>query len=178
MFFIDPCASLLFLFNIELITLLFSFHQSLSSSMTSMQPDIDEFNSQMRTEIEHVRDFIILHYHVTERNDTPFWNYCRTMEIPDSLTHRIELFKQTGRVFRIPTELFGENSWVQVILGQGLIPEQYHSIVNMMSNEELEEFLTGIRNSAINLVNQLPEHQRFIDHYCRAMEPEPVAKRA
>ena len=64
------------------------------------------------------------------------------------------------------------------MLGQGLIPEQYHSIVNMMSNEELADFLTGIRNSAINLVNQLPEHQRFIDHYCRAMGPEPVAKQA
>ena len=142
------------------------------------QPDIDEFNNQMRTEIEHVRDFIILHYHVTERSDTPFWDYCRTMEIPDSLRHRIEMFKQTGNVFRIPNELFGENSWVQVMLGQGLVPEQYHPIVDMMSNEELGDFLTGIRNSAINLVNQLPEHQRFIDHYCRSMESEPVAKRA
>ena len=124
----------------------------------------------MRTEIEHVRDFIVLHYHVTDRTDTPFWRYCKTMEIPESLAHRIELFKQTGRVFRIATELFGENSWVQVMLGQGLRPEQYHSIVNMMSEEELGQFLTGIRNSAINLVNQLPEHQRFIDHYCRAAE--------
>ncbi len=134
------------------------------------QPDVDEFNTQMRTEIEHVRDFIVLHYHVTERTDTPFWNYCRTMEIPESLAHRIELFKQTGRVFRIPTELFGENSWVQVMLGQGLAPEQYHSIVNMMSDEELDQFLTGIRNSAINLVDQLPEHQRFINHYCKVAE--------
>ena len=134
------------------------------------KPDIDEFNNQMRTEIEHVRDFIVLHYHVTDRTDTPFWRYCKTMEIPESLAHRIELFKQTGRVFRIATELFGENSWVQVMLGQGLRPEQYHSIVNMMSDDELEQFLAGIRNSAINLVSQLPEHQRFIDHYCRAAE--------
>ena len=72
--------------------------------------------SQMSYEIEHVRDFIVLHYHVTERTDTPFWRQCRNMEIPDSLTHRIELFKQTGRVFKLPTELFGENSWIQVML--------------------------------------------------------------
>ena len=132
------------------------------------QPDVNEFNSQMRTEIEHIRDFIILHYHVTDRTDSEFWRYCKSMEIPDSLTHRIELFKQTGRVFKIPTELFGENSWIQVMIGQGLMPEQYHPIVNMMSDDELKRFLTGIRDTAVNVVSQLPEHQRFIDHYCRA----------
>ncbi len=132
------------------------------------EPDVNEFNSQMNYEIEHVRDFIILHYHVTDRTDTPFWRQCKTMEIPESLTHRIELFKQTGRVFKIPTELFGENSWIQVMLGQGLTPEQYHPIVNMMDDEELDQFLSGIHGSVQNMVSQLPEHQRFIDHYCRA----------
>jgi len=133
------------------------------------QPDVDEFNNQMRSEIEHIRDFIILHYHVTNRTDTPFWRQCRTMEIPDSLQHRIELFKQTGRVFKLSGELFGENSWIQVMLGQGLMPEQYHPIVNMMSDDELQQFLSGIHGSAQKLVSQLPEHQRFIDHYCKAM---------
>ena len=135
------------------------------------QPDVDEFNNQMCYEIEHVRDFIVLHYHVTERNDTPFWRQCRTMDIPESLTHRIELFKQTGRVFKIPTELFGENSWIQVMLGQGLLPEQYHPIVNMMDDDELKQFLDGIRGSVQQMVKQLPDHQRFIDHYCKAASP-------
>ncbi len=132
------------------------------------QPDVDEFNEQMKSEIEHVRDFIVLHYHVTRRTDSPFWRHCRSMEIPDTLTHRIELFKQTGRVFKAPGELFGENSWIQVMLGQGLMPEQYHPIVNMMSDEELEKFLNGIHGAARKLVSQLPEHQRFIDYYCKA----------
>ena len=132
------------------------------------QPDVDEFNSQMRFEIDNVRDFIILHYHVTERTDTPFWRQCRDMDIPDSLQHRIELFKQAGRVFKVPTELFGENSWIQVMLGQGLTPEQYHPIVNMMSDDELSQFLTGIHAATDGFVNQLPQHQRFIDHYCKA----------
>ena len=88
------------------------------------QPDIDEFNNQMSFEIENVRDFIVLHYNVTERDDSDFWRQCRTMEVPESLQHRIELFKQSGRVFKVPTELFGENSWIQVMLGQGLIPEE------------------------------------------------------
>ena len=132
------------------------------------QPDIDEFNNQMMFEIENIRDFIILHYHVTDRTDTPFWRHCRSMEIPDSLKHRIELFKETGRVFKVPTELFGENSWIQVMLGQGLYPEQYHPIVNMMDDDELRGFLNGIHGSVERLVSQLPEHQRFIDHYCKA----------
>lgn len=132
------------------------------------QPDLNEFNEQMSTEFAHIRDFIVLHYHVTKRSDSDFWNHCRTMDIPESLTHRIELFRQTGRVFKAPGELFGENSWIQVMLGQGLIPEQYHPIVNMMSDEELERFLKGLHGSAAQLVSQLPEHQRFIDHYCRA----------
>lgn len=131
------------------------------------QPDLDEFNEQMSTEFTHIRDFIVLHYHVTKRNDSDFWNHCRTMEIPDTLKHRIELFRQTGRVFKVPGELFAENSWIQVMLGQGLMPEQYHPIVNMMNDDELDRFLKGLHGSAHNLVSQLPEHQRFLDHYCK-----------
>ena len=132
------------------------------------EPDVDEFNNQMKFEIDNVRDFIVLHYHVTDRTDTAFWRQCREMDIPDTLKHRIELFRQAGRVFKIPTELFGENSWIQVMLGQGLLPEQYHPIVNMMSDEELTRFLTGIHDAVEKTAGQLPDHQRFIDHYCKA----------
>ena len=105
-------------------------------------------------------------YRVTNRADSPFWRQCAAMAIPDSLRHRIELFRQAGRVFKLPTELFGENSWIQVMLGQGVEPEQYHPIVNMMTEEELGQFLAGIHGSVQRLVNQLPEHQQFIDYYC------------
>lgn len=132
------------------------------------EPDVDEFNAQMMFEIENIRDFIVLHYHVTEREDTPFWRFCKNMEIPESLAHRIELFKQTGRVFKVPTELFGENSWTQVMIGQGLMPEQYHPIVNMMSDDELKSFLATIDQGVHNLVGQLPSHQEFISHYCKS----------
>jgi tryptophan halogenase len=68
--------------------------------------DVDEFNAQMKEEFLFVRDFIVLHYHVTEREDTPFWRHCKTMEIPETLKHRIELFKKSGRIFkRIMTSL-------------------------------------------------------------------------
>ncbi|MBT8115315.1 MAG: tryptophan 7-halogenase, partial [Arenicella sp.] len=132
------------------------------------EPDVNEFNKQMQFEIDNIRDFIVLHYHVTNRNDTPFWRFCRSMQIPDSLKHRIELFKQTGRVFQVPTELFGENSWTQVMLGQGLLPEQYHPIVNMMSDDELSQFLAGIDQNVTTLVGSLPSHLDFINHYCKS----------
>ncbi|WP_289030793.1 tryptophan halogenase family protein [uncultured Paraglaciecola sp.] len=132
------------------------------------QPDIDHFNKLTEFETEGIRDFIILHYHVTERRDSAFWNYCRTMPIPDSLQHRIDLFKQTGKVFKELDELFGESSWLQVMLGQGLQPEQYHSIVDMMDDNELENFLESIRKSVRARVNALPMHNDFINHHCKS----------
>jgi tryptophan halogenase len=132
------------------------------------QADVDEFNAQMKEEFLFVRDFIVLHYHVTEREDTPFWRHCKTMEIPETLKHRIELFKKSGRIFQKNNDIFAENSWSQVMLGQGLLPENYHPIVNMMTDEELKSFLMIIRNSVNNLIDQLPSHQQFIDSYCKA----------
>jgi tryptophan halogenase len=80
------------------------------------QSDIDEYNKQAWSEIEYIRDFIVLHYHVTNRQDSPFWRACRGMDIPPSLRHRIGLFRETGRVFRAPNELFVENSWIRTRL--------------------------------------------------------------
>jgi tryptophan halogenase len=130
--------------------------------------DIAEFNQQSQTDIEHIRDFIILHYKVTNRQDTPYWQACRTMEIPESLRHRIELFRETGRVFRTPGELFTENSWTQVMLGQGITPRQHHQVADLMGDDELSRFLNGIKSSVNNTVQQLPTHQSYVEKYCRA----------
>ena len=134
------------------------------------ESDIDEFNQQTRLDITSIRDFIILHYCVTNRNDSPFWRYCRNMEVPESLAHRIKLFKETGRVFRVSSELFAENSWIQVMLGQGLVPEQHHPIVDVMSDEELERFLSQIKSNVDSKVSQLPTHQAYIEQYCKSVE--------
>jgi tryptophan halogenase len=130
--------------------------------------DVDEFNAQMKEEFLFVRDFIVLHYHVTERDDTPFWRQCRNMKIPETLQHRIDLFKDSGRIFQKDNDIFAENSWSQVMLGQGLMPKEFHPIVNMMTDEELKAFLNSIKVSVNNLVDQLPSHQQFIDRYCKA----------
>lgn len=141
------------------------------------QPDIDEFNRQMSTEIEHIRDFIVLHYHVTEREDTPFWHALRNMSIPDSLRHRIELFHETGRVFREPNELFAENSWIQVMLGQGILPRQHHPVADLMGDEELGKFLGGIKASVERTLRQLPRHQAYLEQYCKASPVQTAAGR-
>jgi tryptophan halogenase len=132
------------------------------------QPDVDEYNSQANWEIEHIRDFIALHYHVTERTDTPFWRACRAMDIPASLRHRIDLFRETGRVFRVPNELFAENSWIQVMLGQGILPEQHHQVADLMDDQELAQFLNDIRATVERTVQQLPKHQAYLEQYCKA----------
>lgn len=130
--------------------------------------DVDEFNQQTVHELEHIRDFIILHYHVTHRQDTAFWNACRTMQIPASLRHRIELFRETGRVFRVPNELFAENSWIQVMMGQGIIPKQHHQVADLMGDGELSRFLDSIKSTVDNTVAQLPKHQAYVEQYCKA----------
>ncbi|MEW9799267.1 tryptophan halogenase family protein [Alteromonas sp. CYL-A6] len=130
-----------------------------------VQEDIDEFNRQADFDIEHIRDFIILHYHVTNRTDSVFWRHCRQMDVPASLRHRIDLFKKTGRVFREGSELF-DDSWQQVMIGQGLMPESYHPIVDTMSRNELEGLLTQIKQGIERTVDKLPPHQAYLDRYC------------
>ena len=132
------------------------------------QTDIDEYNRQSLAEIEYIRDFIILHYKVTNRQDTPFWNYCRTMEVPDSLAHRIRLFSETGCVIRAREDLFKENSWIQVMMGQGIIPEQFHQVANVMSDEELTGFMLNIKTRVDKTVAKLPSHQAYLEQYCKA----------
>ena len=134
--------------------------------------DIEEFNEQQLTDMDQIRDFLILHYKVTDRRDSPFWRYCAEMEIPDSLRQKIDLFRETGRVFRKNEELFAENSWVQVMLGQGITPESYHPVANKMSEEELDRFLGTIRQNVARTVAGMPDHHAFVARYCGAKQAE------
>ena len=137
--------------------------------------DVAEYNQQTRSEIEHIRDFIVLHYHVTQRSDSPFWRYCQSMDIPASLRHRIELFQESARVFRAGNELFAENSWIQVMLGQGITPQQHHPVADLMGDAELSGFLNGIQAQVDKTVLQLPSHQAYVNNYCVAPPRAPMA---
>lgn len=130
--------------------------------------DIAEFNDQQFADMEQIRDFLVLHYKVTERRDSAFWRHCAALPIPDSLKQKIELFRETGRVFRKNEELFVENSWVQVLMGQGVMPKSYHLIANKLPPEELDKFLSMLRDSVARTVEGLPSHQDYVARYCAA----------
>ncbi len=130
--------------------------------------DIAEFNEQQWADMVQIRDFLILHYKATERRDSPFWRHCAGMEVPESLSHRMDLFARTGRVFRKNEELFAENSWVQVMMGQGIMPAAYHPVAAKLRDDELERLLAGLRREVADTVQGLPGHAAYVDHYCGA----------
>jgi len=132
--------------------------------------DRSEFNRQMDTEFRYIRDFIIMHYHVNERTDSDFWRRCREMTIPESLQHRLDLFHETGRLFEAEGDIFRENSWIQVMMGQGITPKSYHPIVDMMSEQELRQFMHIQRHKVNQVLGQLPTHRDFIRRYCASAE--------
>ncbi|PSJ41049.1 tryptophan halogenase [Sphingomonas deserti] len=131
--------------------------------------DIAEFNDQQHADMLQIRDFLILHYKATERRDSAFWRFCGTMEIPDTLAQKIELFRETGRVFRKNEELFAENSWVQVMMGQGIMPRAYHPIAEKLRDDELARLLTMLRETVTKTVAGLPQHSAYVEHYCGAV---------
>ena len=131
------------------------------------QPDVDEFNAQTAYETDHIRDFIILHYHVTERDDSPFWQHCKDMQVPDSLASRITLFKEQAHAFQKQNELFRVDSWTQVMLGQGITPTHYHPAATMLSEDQLKNSLRQQRERVLAAVKALPEHADFVKGYCQ-----------
>jgi len=136
---------------------------------SSLSPIVrDEYNNQMRLLFDQVRDFIILHYCATEREDTPFWTYCKNMKLPDSLQHKIDLFKASGRVFRYEDELFSKTSWSAVFLGQNIIPKTVDPIVSTLSKQQVEKSLLSMQNAMKAAASQMPTHAQFIEKYCRA----------
>jgi tryptophan halogenase len=129
---------------------------------------IDRYNAQAQYEFERIRDFLILHYKATARAGTPFWDYCRTMSIPDRLAEVMELFRDSGRFYREPDEMFALTSWVQVMLGQHIEPTRYHPLVDALSEAQLEEFVGGVRRVIANCVEAMPPHEAFIARHCQA----------
>ena len=132
------------------------------------QRDVAEFNDQQDTDMAQIRDFLILHYKATERGDSPFWRQCRDMGVPDTLQQKIELFRETGRVFRRNEELFAENSWVQVMMGQGITPRAHHPIAEKLRDDELARLLGGLREKVSKTVAAMPEHGAYVARYCGA----------
>lgn len=126
------------------------------------------FNRLTVKEYEKIRDFLILHYNATSRDDSEFWNYCRTMSIPDSLTEKIELFKMNGQIFREEDELFTETSWAAVMMGQGIAMNGHNAMAETIDQTELKREMDEIEKSVRMLVQNMPGHGEYLAQYCPA----------
>jgi tryptophan halogenase len=132
------------------------------------QADIDEFNRRSDFEYERIRAFLILHYKATERDDSPFWNNCRNMDIPETLQQKIDLFRSQGRIFRECEEPFGEESWLQVMLGRGILPQDYDPLADQRPIEEMSLYLSDIEAVIKKCVPVTPSHKDYIATHCSA----------
>ncbi|MBV1901675.1 MAG: tryptophan 7-halogenase [Kordiimonadaceae bacterium] len=152
--------------------------QTAVTRLVSLFPDkgfdpanTEQFNRQSDFEIERIRDFVIAHYKATEREDTPFWKYCKNMDVPDTLREKLDVFKAYGRVERVADELFREESWVQVLIGQRHMPKAYDPLVDIQSEEEIAAFIANVESVIDRCVAGMPSQTEFIARTCAAPMP-------
>ena len=136
---------------------------------------IDRFNEEMKFQYETIRDFIIAHFKVTEREDTEFWRYCKHMSIPDTLAEKLELFRTRGEVKPRWADIFSEVSWFAILYGQGIVPQGHHPIADAMSDDDLQVTLSRIRAAIKQRVDALPSHGDFIRSCCAAQQATAAA---
>jgi len=124
---------------------------------------IDRYNQLTVQEYVDIRDFLVLHYSATERDDSDFWNYCRTLEPPDSLANKIDIFRRTGRVIREHEELFTETSWLAVMVGQGIRAEAYHPVADVLPDAETLSRLNHIREVVASTAASMPMQRDYLN---------------
>jgi tryptophan halogenase len=123
--------------------------------------NIDSYNDELIFENERVRDFIVLHYCLTQRDDTPLWRYCQSMAIPDSLRQRIELYRRTGRIRWRAGELFTDLSWFYIFEGLGVRPDSYDPLLDVVTVAKLSEILASMANSTAAVAKAAPTHDSY-----------------
>ena len=128
---------------------------------------VQRYNDISRSEMEHVRDFIILHYHLNQR-DEPMWQQVRHMDLPPDLAHRIQMFRDRAHALQGEDELFRLDSWTHCMLGQGVVPKAHHPITRALPDDALQRLFAGIRQPIERAVAAMPTHQQFLDRYCKA----------
>ena len=120
--------------------------------------DRNAFNTAVDYEYDRIRDFLILHYHATTRDDSPFWDHVRTMTVPDSLLEKLDLFRRAGRVARYDRGLFFEPSWIAVMVGQGVLPKGWDQRADAVDAGELGGAMDRLRDKIAAGVAAMPEH--------------------
>lgn len=134
--------------------------------------DVAEYNRQSRDEFEHVRDFIILHYKANARDDSDFWRHCARMAIPDALDHKIEQFRESGKIFNTMDALFQDIAWQQVFIGQGVMPVDYHPLAAAPSDAQVDELMGNLRQMIARVIGQLPDHASYLARFSAADAPD------
>ncbi len=167
--FLEPLEST----SIHLIQAAISRLLKLLPGRTVRAADRAEYNRQTDFEIERIRDFLILHYRLNRRPE-PFWQACRAIELPDTLATKIELFAANGHIVREHEELFTEVGWLQVMVGQGLLPQGYHPLAGEIAPDELDEYLQMIETLYVREAERMPRHEDFIARHCAARASETV----
>ena len=127
----------------------------------------DEYNRIAINEFERIRDFIILHYKLTSRADSELWRYCGAMEVPDTLTWKIEHFRRYGRLLARDADLFGPPSWLAVHIGQGNMPLATDPLVQHRAGDQLE-WINKLEAALAQAAKGMPTHQQWIDKFCKA----------
>ena len=140
--------------------------------------DVAEYNRQSQEEFEQVRDFIILHYKANGRGDSDFWRRCARMSIPDSLARKIEQFRGSGKLFNPHEALFQDIAWQQVMIGQGIEPQDYHPLAASPTEEQLEELMGNLRRLFHDLVQKMPSHDAFLAGIRAAAPPQKRVENA
>ena len=152
--------------NIHLIYTAISRLLTLFPDRSFNQTAIDRYNAKTNLEYERIRDFIILHYKATQRDDSLFWNHCRNMGIPETLQSKIDLYCHNGRVFRDGEELFAEPSWLQVLHGQGIRAQGYDPLVDLVPKSEIIKLVGNVEEVIKKCVEVMPTHAEFIAKNC------------
>ena len=132
--------------------------------------EIAEYNRLMTADYQRLRDFIVLHYHATQRQDSEFWRYVKNMPIPDTLASKLEIFRGSGRIIASPEDLFTPHSWLAVMLGQGVSPRNYDALVDRVPANSLMQNMQGLKHAVAKTAASLPTHQDYINRYCAATE--------
>lgn len=130
------------------------------------QVGIDAYNKEVDQGIEAIRDFLILHYKVTTRGDSPFWRYCRTMDVPEYLTQRIDLFKARGRILGRTEDFFAYSSWLSVLYGQGLRPAAHVPQAEGIPDLEIVNMMNVIRNRINTITAAMAPHGDYLKAFC------------
>jgi hypothetical protein len=127
-----------------------------------------EFNRRTGLQYESIRDFIIVHYKLTERVDSEFWRYCAAMTIPETLAHQIELYRASGRMIILDRDGFAEQSWFSIMYGLGLEPRTHDPSVELVDLETLRAHFAGLHQAIAGTVAGVPSHGDFVERYAKA----------